>query len=458
MRRKPLLKPLLAERSVEQPLGTAQSQENTLIQVGLHGPFRKIIFLGTCLMLATVYMGLATREFFANYFSRKLDLASLQMAARLDPGNADYQSRLGRYFLQTQQEPEAAAQFFTSATVLNPHNAAYWLELSRIYRRLANRDRQQDALQHAIAADPSTPDVAWDAANFYWALGETDRALQEFRVVLENDPYLPAAALERCWRIKPDAGFLLRDVVPRNPEVYSSFLDFLVSRNESAAAARVWVQMAQLQQTVEPRHVFDYVRYLIDQREVEQAQEVWQQAASLGDLSGYQPSPENLVVNGDFSLPVLNGGFDWLYEKLPDVSLALDPTESHSGHRSLSIVFDSRGIEDAGIRQFIPVEPNTKYEFSAYFKSEGLEGAGGPRFLLEDRFTGANYFASEELKDEGFWKQVGGTFATGPDTRLVVLRIQRVPAGNAIRGKLWIAGVRLAQVHLTQEQPAAGGQ
>jgi hypothetical protein len=164
------------------------------------------------------------------------------------------------------------------------------------------------------------------------------------------------------------------------------------------------------------------------------------------------------VVNGDFSLPVLNGGFDWLYEKSSDVALALDPTESHSGHRSLSIIFDSRGMEDAGIRQLIPVEPHTEYEFSAYFKSEDIQGAGGPRFLLEDHFTRANYFASEELKDANVWKQVTGTFSTGPDTTLLVLRIQRVPAGNAIRGKLWIGGVRLAQLHLTREQTVAGGQ
>jgi tetratricopeptide (TPR) repeat protein len=457
MRRKLRPSSPLLERSVAPP-GATNSHENLHIKIAIDTPVRKFIFLGACLLLATLYVGLVTREFFADYFFRKLDLPSLQMAVRLEPGNADYRYRVGHYFLHMQNDPATALQFFKSAAALNPHNAAYWLELSRTYRRLANSDQQKDALQHAIAADPSTPDVAWEAANSYLTLGETDRALQEFRVVLQNDPYLPAAALDRCWRIKPDVEFLLRDVVPPNAEVYSAFLDLLISKNEPAAAASVWTQMVQLQQPVETKHVFDYVRYLIDRRDVAQAHRAWQQAANLCDLSGYQPSPENLVVNGDFSLPVLNGGFDWLYEKLSDVSLALDPTELHSGHRSLSIIFDSRGIEDAGIRQLIPVEPNAKYEFSADFKSEGLEGAGGPRFSFDDRFTGANYFVSEELKDEGFWKQVGGTFDTGPDSKLVVLRIQRVPAGNAIRGKLWIGGVRLTRVRPTQEQTAAGGQ
>jgi tetratricopeptide (TPR) repeat protein len=428
------------------------------MKIVLQSPARKIVFFGTCLALTALYIGLVAREFLADRFSRKLDLASLQMAARLVPANADYQYRLGHYFLQTQREPESAVPFFKSATSLNPHNAEYWLELSRAYRRLANSEQQKDALQHAIVAGPSTPDVAWDAANFYWTLGQTDKALQEFRVVLENDPYLPAAALERCWRIKPDVEALLRDVVPRDADAYSTFLDFLISKNEPVDASKVWAQIVQLQHPVETRHVFDYVRYLIERRDVAQAHRTWRQAATLSDLSGYQPSPQNLVVNGDFSLPVLNGGFDWLYEKSSDVSLALDSTESHSGHRSLSIVFDSHGMEDAGIRQLIPVEPNTEYEFSAYFKSEGMQGAGGPRFLLEDQFTRATYFTSEELMEADIWKQVEGTFSTGPDSKLLVLRIQRVPPGNAIRGKLWIGGVRLTLRPQAQEQTVAGRQ
>jgi hypothetical protein len=264
--------------------------------------------------------------------------------------------------------------------------------------------------------------------------------------------------LESCWRIKPDVEALLREVVPKNGNAYSAFLDFLISKNESDAAAKVWNQLVQLHQPVEMRHIFEYVRYLIGRRDVGQAREVWGQSTNISELSEYQPSRENLVVNGDFSLPVLNGGFDWMYEKSSGVSLALDPTESHSGHRSLLITFDSHGIEDAGIRQLIPVEANMQYEFFAYFKAEGLEGAGGPRFLLEDRFTATNYFASEELRDADVWRQVEGTFSTGPDTQLLVLRVQRVPAGNAIRGKLWIAGVRLTAHSLVREQIMAGGQ
>jgi hypothetical protein len=142
---------------------------------------------------------------------------------------------------------------------------------------------------------------------------------------------------------------------------------------------------------------------------------------------------------------VLNGGFDWLYQQSSDVSLALDPTQSHSGYRSLLINFDARSLEDAGIRQLIPVQPNTEYDFSAYFKAEDIQGAGGPRFAIQDLYTGQTYFSSDDLKDSTSWKQVSGIFTTGPETKLLIFRVQRVPARSPIRGKLWIDDIRLVK-------------
>jgi hypothetical protein len=415
------------------------------MQIALHNPARKIVFLGTCLLLCTTYLSFSSREFVAAYFSEKPQLASLQRAAFLEPANAAYWHLLGRYHLFVRQEPEAALPFLRSAVALNPHSAADWLDLSTAYQLLGKKEEQSGALEKAIAADPTTPEVAWQAANLYWVQGKPEKALQEFRVVAENDPYLAPAAIERCWKIRPDANALLKTVLPRRADVYSLFLEFLISMKETSSAAQVWADIAQLQAPVSSRYVFGYVRYLIEQNQIAQASQVWSDSARLADLAAYQPSPVNLLVNGDFSLPILNGGFDWWYESVPGVSLALDPTESHSGHRSLSIVFDGAGIQDAGIRQRIPVAPNAAYEFSAYFKSENLEGAGGPHFVIEDGFTGATYFTSDELKGADFWKQVGGTFTTSPDTRMLLVHVAHIPAANAIRGRLWIDGLRLAE-------------
>src|SRR5207244_4107095 len=85
----------------------------------------------------------------------------------------------------------------------------------------------------------------------------------------------------RSIRMKPDIDGLLRDVVPPIAAVYTSFLDFLISRKETESAAKVWTQLAVLHQPVERRHVFDYMRYLVSRQEVDQAQLVWEQAVNL---------------------------------------------------------------------------------------------------------------------------------------------------------------------------------
>ena len=415
------------------------------MRIPLTSSARKVSLVLASVLLLAGYLWLAGREFAAACFSARPDLASLQRAVRWQPGNADYRHHLGRYFFLIGRAPEAAVQSYRAAVALNPYPARYWFDLAGAYQLLGDTEAQKAALERALVADPTTPDVAWEAGNFYLVQGEVDKALREFRVVMESDPSLTTAAVKLCWRIKPDIDALLRDALPSTPGVYAEFLSFLVDQKETAAAARVWIELVRLQQPVAPPLAFFYIRFLVGQHEVDQARRVWQQAATLCGLSAYQPSPENLVVNGDFSLNVLNGGFDWQYRQSKEVSLALDPTQSHGGHRSLLITFDAQKVDDAGIAQLVPVKPSTKYDFSAYFKADNIEGAGGPRFAIRDLYTETTYFTSDELKNADFWKEVSGGFTTGPETKLLLLRIQREPPGMPIRGKVWIDAVRLAE-------------
>ena len=66
-------------------------------------------------------------------------------------------------------------------------------------------------------------------------------------------------------------------------------------------------------------------------------------------------------------------------------------------------------------------------------------------FTIQDMYTQAVYYESEELKDMGFWKSADGEFSTGPDCKLIVLHMRRLPAGSPMRGKLWIGDFRLSR-------------
>jgi len=413
------------------------------MEILLNSAVRKKLVIGASTVLCLIYVLLAGRLFVASAFGERPELASLQRAARLDAGNADYRNHLGRYYALVARDPAAAIEPYRAAVQLNPHSARYWFDLASAYQVLGDTSNQTWALAHAIEADPTTPDVAWEAANFYLVQGDDERALREFHVVLENDPYLADLAIKFCWRINPDVDMLLRDVVPARSTAYIAFLTLLMTKQETAATEKVWAKLTDSPEPFEQRYAYNYIQYLFDHKDVDQARLVWQQAAPRFGLSSYLPTRSNLIVNGDFNLDVLNGGFDWQYQKQGSVTLTLDPSDFHSGHRSLMITFDGPGINDAGIRQFIAVQPNTLYEFSAYYKNGELEGAGGPHLTIQDAYTQAVLYDSDALKETGFWKSATGEFTTGDDCKLLVLHVRRLPAGSPIRGKLWVDDFRL---------------
>jgi tetratricopeptide (TPR) repeat protein len=513
----------------------------------LNSAWRKRLVIGSAAAFCLIYVLLAGRLFVAYLFGDRPELVSLQRAARLDPGDADYRNHLGRYYALVARDPVAAIEPYRAALRLNPHSARYWFDLASAYQVLGDTSNQSRALEHAIEADPTTPDVAWEAANFYLVQGDNEKALREFHVVLENEPSLANLAIQFCWHIDPDVDTLLRDVVPAQSDAYIAFLSLLMTpkkiavstiatpsnakgnrwvytlaapepsaesnnwvnatvtlsgysgaaagnnitatirastsntieiatpagaaantgspvlmisravsdspvlaasgtKPETAATSKVWGKLVAAPQPFELRYVYSYIQYLIDHQDADQARLVWQQAASRFNLSSYLPTRDNLIVNGDFSRDVLNGGFDWRYEKQRSVTLTLDPSESRGGgNRSLLITFDGTGVSDAGIFQFIVVKPATTYDFSAYYRNGDFEGAGGPHLTIQDRYTQAVLYDSDELKAAGeSWKLVTGEFTTPDDCRLLEFHIRRLPAGSPIRGKLWVDDFRLA--------------
>ena len=410
------------------------------MQIVLDSPGKKLLTVALIVVATAAYVTLAARRFVASHFA-KLEARSIQTALRYDPDNADYHDMLGQLFLV--QQPERAIEQFRIAANLNAHDAHYWLHMART-AGLLNRDAEQKtALRQAVDVDPKTPDIAWEAANFSLASGDTEDALREFRVVVEGAPNLAYQAFERCTRVV-DADTVLQRVVPPRPAAYLAFIDLLTTSNNLPAAAKAWDALVQLGDKVDLDHALQYINHLTLQHDVSQARKVWTQTLQLDGMSSYLIGTDNLVVNPSFDSDILNGGFDWRYRRHANVEVALDPSEFHAGRRSLLVSFDGPGISDAGISQLIPVNPGNDYVFSAHFKSENMDGAGGPRFAIEDAYSGTSYFESADLKNSEIWREVSGHFRTSADAQLVQLRLVRVPQDSPIRGKLWVDNFRLA--------------
>jgi hypothetical protein len=277
--------------------------------------------------------------------------------------------------------------------------------------------------------------------------GNLGKALPYFRTVLANDPDAVGYALQLCWRATGDVNQLFDQALPRRSDLYLSFLHLLVSKQEVVAAENAWNRLIGLRQTFPPKLAFPYFGLLITKQEVSAAKIGWQQLAQVDqEIQPYLPSGENLIVNGGFEEDLLNGGFDWWYEVNPHAALAIDTDQFYGGTRSLSVTFDGRNASDAGIEQFIPVKPDTDYEFSAESRTQEIDSASGPRFAIADAYTNTSYVLTDDLLGTNPWHKHQARFRTGPSTNLLFLKVMRQPAAPLIRGKLWIDDVKLAEI------------
>ena len=400
--------------------------------------------LAACILLALAYACLTMRSFQAMRLSSSLDVESLQRAIALDPRNASYQNLLCRFLLFDRQDVPAATPACQRATQLNPYNSAYWLDLALAYYSAGAESDERQAVLNAVAVDPKTPDVAWKAANFFLARGETAQALDQFAVAMHGDPARVAPSLAASWRASHDVNAILA-ILPPDPEAYLKFIRLLMDNNQWDGAHQVWSGMVALKAPFDYRRALFYVDAQVQQRNVARAIEAWNQLAALSPLLHEYGGSGNLVVNGGFDQELLNAGFDWHFEPRGGSTAALDGGEFHSADRSLLIFYRGNGgnTGDAGFFQYVPVKANTQYTLSAWTKSQKLETANGPRISVFGGYDGKLYAQTPETVDTTSWHRVETTFQTGPDTEVVVIRLSRDPATTVIKGKLWVDDISL---------------
>src|SRR5580700_4699068 len=216
------------------------------MRIELQSRLRRFSFAAACFVVVALYLQFALRAFLAAHLAATPELSNLNKAIRLEPSNAEYRELLGRNLALSGVSLDKGISEYWAAIHLDPYEARYWLDLAGAYQVAGRTSEEGESVEHAVEADPTTPHVAWEAANFFLVQGDQERALRYFRVVLANDPEAVDLALQLCWRATGDANRILDRALPRRPDLYLSFLRLLVSRQEVAAAENVWNHLIAL--------------------------------------------------------------------------------------------------------------------------------------------------------------------------------------------------------------------
>jgi hypothetical protein len=416
------------------------------MHVNSNSTLRNLIFVFVCVVGVALYLAIIGGHYLAVTLAAQSQPQTLRRAVSLEPWNAEWRWELGRYLLFIAQDQKAAVSSLERAVALNSHVARYWLDLAVGYEVAGDTRRQRFALESALQAEPTSPNVAWQAANFYLVGNDVARALPLFRVVMQNDPEQLNAALNLCWHVTQNPTVMLRNAVPAEPLPYLAFLKLLTEKGNTEAAQVVWNGLMNLGEPFPVTDAFPYFDYLILKHDTGSAVQVWKELVRQNPQLQSYSQPGNLIVDGGLEKNLLNGGFDWRYSVRDAVQLSVDNSEFHGGNQALRLAFHGPAVSDGGFFEYVPVLPNTDYHFSVYTKSQDIESASGPRLAVLDAYSGEPYVLTDDSLGTIAWRQQAANFRTRLETSLLVVKVSRVPSDPLIKGRFWIDDVSLVQL------------
>jgi len=428
------------------------------MEIRLTHPTGRWLFFGSIILFAAILVIPAGRYWLAESWAGSSEPADWQRAAEIEPGNADYWYRLGRYRQLDFEHADLplAIFYYRRAVGVDPRSANNWMALAGAYEMAGDAARARQAFESAEAAYPISSEVAWRYGNFLLRQDRLPEALPEIHRAVAADPKLAGLALSRCLRATGDVQRVLNQVLPAQVGAYYEALEFLVNERDLDPALAVWERLVKLHPPFEMRRALRLLDALINADRIEQAAHVWQQALQMaGWLSGATPG-DSLVWDGGFERDFVNGGFGWWQLPVPGATFEFDRSIVHSGERSLRVTFDgSANLDFYHVHQMVPVKAGTRYHFSAYLRTDQITTNSGVLFWIYDpRHQGDLSLYSPNLVGSHPWTLQELEFTAGPRTQAVEIVLRRQPSekfDNLIRGSVWVDDVSLAAV----SQPGA---
>ncbi len=340
-------------------------------------------------------------------------------------------------------------RLYEKATRLSPNRAGYWAELGGSYEWAGREEEARRAYERAQQLFPRSPEINWKLGNFYIRAGRTDEALRALEKAVRGDPGIRRPAFDLVWRAGVDSQTILRAMIPAELNIQLGYLNYLAETKRLDEAAPVWAQLRAGGSKIEARAVFPYLDALISEQRSDELPAVWDALMERSGKAGNgRLGDRNLITNGSFESEILNGGLDWRVLPCDGVAPRVDSQTFFDGTRSLRLRFDGgKNVSYSHVLQFVPVRPDTRYRFVAYVRAEGITSDSGPRFEIYDAGEKSRLsLAGDAVLGTANWLTQQLQFQTGPDTRVLVVRLAR-PASRAFDGRLggtlWVDRVSL---------------
>ena len=429
---------------------------------GLANPAPRWIVAIVAIAAAAWFCYAGGRHALASHYAGSSEPENWLRAAKIEPENAELWYRLGRYRQLDFDNPDLplSVSYYQHAVQLNPRSPYYKLDLAGALEMVGNNEEADRDFVAAQAAYPLSAEVSWKYGNFLLRQNRLPEAYAQIHRAVIVDPSLMPLAISRVWHSEPDVHRLLDGVLPDTAQAYQQALTYLSDEQEATAALEAWRRLVAKDPHTEMKWSFKLVDTLVAQEKFDDAAAVWHQAVNCDPAAAGGYEGDSLIYNGGFEKDIAGGGFSWRQTDIEGAQFDYDSDEKHSGGRSARLIFDgSKNLQFENLFQDVPVAPDTRYRFQGFLRLDGISTNSGMRFEILDP-KDARRLDQLTPNETGTlpWTLEQADFTTGPQTRVILVRIVRNPSerlDNKLRGTVWIDDISLAPLAGGKEQPVA---
>ena len=407
------------------------------------------ILLMLLLLAAGVWSYYVIRWYLGNTLAEYFDptegtVDAAKWAASLAPNDPLTHWRIGQVAQKTlplDQQAAAIAEY-EKAVSLSPNDYRFWMTLGRAQEQAGNPAQAEMALKRAVALAPAYAYPRWYLGNLLLRNGRYDEAFAELRVASQADVELMPQLFNLVWEVYNGDPEALQNAVGQSAAARAHFALYLLGRNRVDEGLRLWNGLSTEEKKANKEIGEKMIASLNSGLRFHNALAVWNEV--MGEKFRVQP---DRIFDGSFEEPVAYAHdtiFGWQVRGAPQMQIGIDANKSHSGARSLRLVFQVRtNLEGTYISQLVPVQPNTEHEFEFYVATNKLETGSAPQVQMVDSMNGAVLGSIMAPGGTNDWNRTSFTFKTGSKTEAVTLRIVRVSCGTEevpvcpIFGSVW---------------------
>ncbi len=309
-----------------------------------------------------------------------------------------------------------------------------WLTLASITNDKGEKIRANAILDYADKLTSELLKWRWEKVLVAYELGRSELLPKELRFIIQRGSGKTRnSALELAYRIFPEPQELKANLGDEN---LLHLFHYALRKKNISFALYFLNTLEEKQVELSEKDKLWLINFLISKKKFSAAAHYWQQ---WFDNS-------NIVYNGNFTQPFLRTAFGWRLGKDKDFIQRFIPEKSQNGEsREVQFLFKGwNNLNFTHFYQIIPVQPGTRYQFSASMKSEKLTTNQRPFFEISGYGCSMKPVAFQMTDSTKDWYSDIEGFEVPCGCSAVVLRLRRQASrqiNNKMSGKLWLKDV-----------------